>query len=362
MEIKRRKRYYWLKLDEDFFNSKEIKKLRKLAGGDTFAIIYLKMLLVSINNDCIISYDGVENTFEEELALQLDEGVDNVKVTVMYLKAHGLLEPIELDGSKYSLPYASKNVGSEAESTERVRRMRERKKLLLEKQRKESDLNEIENKKLLEALPSNVNTTPDIGLDVVDNSSLHCNGVVTPADKSLHCNAIPFQCNDLLPCNANVTQSSECVTLDRDKDVNNKYIINTDNCFSNTKEVENNFKIFLEEYPKKITNYEITKSQWIFFIKSGVYMTDILSAVRRYKNKVIVEHVEWKYIKNSENFLRDGTWIDYLPLALEGCDICKGSGYEYIDNKEIVYMKPCVCIQRKEFYKSLIQVQERRKP
>ena len=101
MENKRKKRYYWLKLDEDFFNSKEIKKLRKLAGGDTFAIIYLKMLLMSINNDCIISYDGIENTFEEELALQLDEGVDNVKVTVMYLKAQGLLEQIELDGSKY---------------------------------------------------------------------------------------------------------------------------------------------------------------------------------------------------------------------------------------------------------------------
>ena len=74
MQTKGKKRYYWLKLKEDFFNSKEIKKLRKLAGGDTFTIIYLKMLLISINNDCIISYDGVESSFEEELALQLDEG------------------------------------------------------------------------------------------------------------------------------------------------------------------------------------------------------------------------------------------------------------------------------------------------
>ena len=41
-------RYYWLKLKDDFFTSKRIKKLRNLAGGDTLTIIYLKMQLKSI--------------------------------------------------------------------------------------------------------------------------------------------------------------------------------------------------------------------------------------------------------------------------------------------------------------------------
>ena len=39
------KRYYWLKFRDDFFDSKRIKKLRKMAGGDTYVIIYLKMQL-----------------------------------------------------------------------------------------------------------------------------------------------------------------------------------------------------------------------------------------------------------------------------------------------------------------------------
>ena len=39
------KRYYWLKFRDDFFDSKRIKKLRKMAGGDTYTIIYLKMML-----------------------------------------------------------------------------------------------------------------------------------------------------------------------------------------------------------------------------------------------------------------------------------------------------------------------------
>ena len=40
------KKYYWLKLKKDFFNSKEMKKLRRIAGGDTYTVIYLKMQLV----------------------------------------------------------------------------------------------------------------------------------------------------------------------------------------------------------------------------------------------------------------------------------------------------------------------------
>lgn len=43
------KRYYWLKLHEDFFRQKDIKKLRQIAGGDTYTIIYLKMLLHSLS-------------------------------------------------------------------------------------------------------------------------------------------------------------------------------------------------------------------------------------------------------------------------------------------------------------------------
>ncbi len=45
------KRYFWLKLHKDFFQRKEIKRLRKIAGGDTYTIIYLKMLLRSIMSD-----------------------------------------------------------------------------------------------------------------------------------------------------------------------------------------------------------------------------------------------------------------------------------------------------------------------
>ena len=35
------KRYYWLKLFDDFFDSLRMKTLRRLPRGDTYLIIYL---------------------------------------------------------------------------------------------------------------------------------------------------------------------------------------------------------------------------------------------------------------------------------------------------------------------------------
>ena len=42
------KRYYWLKLKDDFFSSIKIKKLRKTEDGNLLTIIYLKMQLLSV--------------------------------------------------------------------------------------------------------------------------------------------------------------------------------------------------------------------------------------------------------------------------------------------------------------------------
>ena len=60
------KRYYWLRLYDDFFGSKRIKKLRKMAGGDTYTIIYLKMQLVAMKTDGVLSWTGLEDSFAEE--------------------------------------------------------------------------------------------------------------------------------------------------------------------------------------------------------------------------------------------------------------------------------------------------------
>ena len=124
------RKYYWLKLKNDFFNQPRIKKLRRLAGGDTYTIIYLKMQLLSLENEGVLFFEGIEDDFIEELALTIDEDTENVRFTVMYLVNQGLLEEVRKD--EYALPEAIKAIGSENASAERKRRSRENRKMLEE--------------------------------------------------------------------------------------------------------------------------------------------------------------------------------------------------------------------------------------
>lgn len=122
------KRYYWLKLYDDFFTSKRIKKLRTIAGGDTYTIIYLKMQLKALKTDGYLYFDGVMSDFAEELALDIDEEPEDVKVTINYLLSVGLLETN--DGEQYKLPFLDKCIGSETAAAQRVRDHRASKKTL----------------------------------------------------------------------------------------------------------------------------------------------------------------------------------------------------------------------------------------
>lgn len=122
------KRYFWLKLHKDFFQRKEIKRLRKIAGGDTYTIIYLKMLLRSIMSEGKLYFDGLEDDFAAEVALDLDESEENVQITITYLLNSGLLEMRSDD--EYYLPDTKNSTGCETAVAARVRRHREKQKAL----------------------------------------------------------------------------------------------------------------------------------------------------------------------------------------------------------------------------------------
>lgn len=122
------KRYYWLKLKEDFFGSKRIKKLRNMAGGDTYLVIYLKLQLKAMKTNGVIEFDHLEDNIADELALDLDENPDDIRATLCYLTSCGLAE--SSDDLSLFFPFAVENVGSENSSAQRVREYRERQKAL----------------------------------------------------------------------------------------------------------------------------------------------------------------------------------------------------------------------------------------
>lgn len=138
------KRYYWLKLKEEFFQDKEMKKLRRIAGGDTYTVIYLKLMLLSLKSDGRLYFDGIEDTFYEELALEIDEEPENVRVTLMYLEKMKLVQTVEED--ELYLTQMDNLICSESESAQRVREYRERQKGISQSSKIEAKSNAVRQK------------------------------------------------------------------------------------------------------------------------------------------------------------------------------------------------------------------------
>lgn len=105
------KRFYWLKLQDNFFKNARIKKLRRVAGGDTYTIIYLKLMLLTTKSNGIYIYEGIEETIEEEIALKLDEKLEDVKILWQYLLVNQMVE--EKENGDVLIPEVSNNIGSE---------------------------------------------------------------------------------------------------------------------------------------------------------------------------------------------------------------------------------------------------------
>ena len=96
------KKYYWLKLKEDFFEEKQIKYLRKLPDGDKLVIAYLKMQLKSLKTEGFIKYDSVLPSNIEELSMILDEDINIITLLIKALQQVNAIEILD-DGSFYMI-------------------------------------------------------------------------------------------------------------------------------------------------------------------------------------------------------------------------------------------------------------------
>lgn len=123
------KKYFWLKLKENFFDEKQIKYLRSLPDGDKLVITYLKMQLKSLRTEGFIKYDKIMPSNLEELSMILDEDINIIKLTINALIQVKAIEILD-DGSFYMIAM-QELIGKEGSSAERVRKFRERQKASL---------------------------------------------------------------------------------------------------------------------------------------------------------------------------------------------------------------------------------------
>ena len=89
--------YFWLKVDKKFFDNLFIKRLKNMPGGYTMTVIYIRLMLESLEDDCILYYEGYFDSLVQELALKLDVSEDDINMTVAYFTKCGLIQ-IDDDG------------------------------------------------------------------------------------------------------------------------------------------------------------------------------------------------------------------------------------------------------------------------
>lgn len=189
------KRKYWLQLPQTYFNRLPQRKMRKQPDGEIMQIIYLKMLLACIGNSGLILYQGVYDSLAEEIAEEIDEKTEIVQKTIDYIIKNNMAREIEdKEGGGYFFPESDEFTGSESESAERMRRMREK----VKASQCDSDVTKSDGG-VTDGDGNKVkNNKEDVKKNIID-SSLHLNGETLPPSAGAG-GASPFTLTDCEEC------------------------------------------------------------------------------------------------------------------------------------------------------------------
>ena len=124
------KRYYWLKLAEDFYEDDTIQWIEEQENGVAYVNFYLKLLLKSLKDDgYLIRFVGTRLIPYDvkSLARLTNTDLDTVRVAMELFKQVGLVEL--LDSGEIYMSQIDEMIGSETQAAKRMRRLRAKKTL-----------------------------------------------------------------------------------------------------------------------------------------------------------------------------------------------------------------------------------------
>lgn len=123
------KKYYWMKLKEDFFDDDAIGWLEEQPKGKEYALFYLKLCLKSLKTEGILirTVGAMMIPYDMKKLSEITKtDFDTVVVAMELLKNIGLVEMLE--GGEIFLPRIPGILGSETDKAVIMRRIREQKK------------------------------------------------------------------------------------------------------------------------------------------------------------------------------------------------------------------------------------------
>ncbi len=118
--------YFWWKFKHDFFDDIGIKRLSKLPKGDTFILLYIKLITLSLKYNGYICYEGTGIDLIEEISLHLDRDIEECTELIEVLEKYNL---ITLTDDKETIYIKSFNTYTGVDDAKtRMRNSRERNK------------------------------------------------------------------------------------------------------------------------------------------------------------------------------------------------------------------------------------------
>jgi len=120
-------KYYWLRLDRNFFKRHDIRIIENMENGKEYVLFYMKLLLESIDHEGSLRFNELIPYKDSMLATITNTNVDIVRSAVKLFQSLDLMEI--LDDKTIYMTETQKMLG-EAKSTARVQRFREKQKVL----------------------------------------------------------------------------------------------------------------------------------------------------------------------------------------------------------------------------------------
>lgn len=123
-----KKKYYWLKLDRNFFKRHDIRIVETMPNGKDYILFYLKLLCESTSHEGCLRFSDTIPYNDEMLATVTNTNIDVVRSAIKIFRELHMLDILD-DGTIF-MEEVAKLVGSETGYARRKREYRNNQKLL----------------------------------------------------------------------------------------------------------------------------------------------------------------------------------------------------------------------------------------
>lgn len=154
-------------------------------GGYAMTVIYIRLMLESLESDCILYYDGFLESLVEELAIKLDVSEDDINMTMAYFTKCGLIQ-IDTEGNA-ELLQAKAMLEQETNQAQYMREYRKRQKLKIDNSYNVSQKDNVVNEPLTTCkteIDKEIELKKDINIDIKSEVDTRENQSATADGKS----------------------------------------------------------------------------------------------------------------------------------------------------------------------------------